>query len=401
MKKYIYPFLMFAATLGACSSGDDTAATETEQTPVVVDYSSSTRMTGGLADDGDAFTFISYMTKDANGTERANPGLLSNNADYRGFYMYDTGGSLLVPVAVSATTYKPNPATRNNGYAQKLNAGTYRTVVMYPAVPLTYSVPELGFMARFKRLEDVYASYHDNVDVEDATPREFEMLVQDNLAVYDVPAGIKMYPTKSRITVHFFSSTGVNYQIPTGGLKLVWGGTEGWYNAYTGKTYPSYSSTAGVYAYDNATPTEDDVQNFKDSGLSTVTIPTGGPYTEMYRIEDEPVFAANYTGNDFYVKPLTLRVVLRMPLGGGTADMTSDLPIKLNMERGKTYEFYVDVKSGLFEIWYEVKGWVPENGDDGSQNIGEVMPYDKIYYDFSGSGDWEIENGGDGSDNIG
>lgn len=396
---------MFAAAfaLGSCSSDEgNTAAAEEKDTPVVIDYSS--RMTGGVADDGDAFTFLSYMTVDANGNAVAKPELMTS-ADRRGFYMYDSAEEIFVPVNVNANTYQPSPATMNAGYAQRLTAGTYRTVVMYPAVSIkTTNISELGMLPYFPRTGvDVYASYHDNVDLDLSPAEAFEMNVEHNLKVYDVPTGIKMYPTKSRITVHFFSSTGVAYTIPTGGLKLVWAGVDGWFNAYTGKTYPNYG-TAGTYTSDNSVLQVSDVQSFLP-GSGTINLPhLTAPYpNEMYRVEDEPVFAADYTGADFYVQPLTLSVTLRMTTSTAPfyADMTSDLPIKLNMERGKTYEFYVDVKSGLFDIWYKVSDWEDENIGETPDNIGETMPYDQIPFDASGFGDWTHENGGDTPDDIG
>lgn len=446
MRVKIFAITVLCAALAGCRDGGENA--ETPDVPTFdVDYS-FTRVDGttGKATDKDTYTMMSYMVKDASGINITTDLDVMASADRRGYYAYVENGTagyveddFLVPFApryhASDNRYYPYlPASgniaRTNDNGQKLAAGTYKTAMITPAVEVrSAGLKQLGtYLAVLWRdvttdkSQPVYASLPG--DPTKLNGELFEIKVEKNLTIYDVPSDIELYTLWSMINVYFYSTTGSDYQISE--IKFINLGSTGWFNPYTGKTYPNYNyTTPTTYQFNDnpETPPQFDpsdwkVSDIKDpvSGEALGNVPyVKGPADEEYEIgywaKGETVYASDYRGadkdGDPYVKPIVLRITVSMPRPGWVptdppaeefVSITNELPIALDMKRGKVYNFFFDIQSSLFNISYNVTGW-DVGSDDPSADIGDVQKFETI--PFTQSGGWDIENGGDTPGDIG
>lgn len=442
MKGKIFAITLFCAALGSCrGTGEETAAVP-EVPSVDVGYS-FTRVNGdtGEATDEDTYTMMSYMVKNASGINITDDLDVMSTTDRRGYYAYVENGTqgyveddFLVPFVPRYADhndyypYLPNGGdiTRSNDYGQRLAAGTYKTAMITPAVEVRSSGNKaigshLAVVWRDVspgRTKPVYASL--TGDPAKPAGELFEMKVAKNLTIYDVPSDLELYTLWSMINVYFYSTTNSDYKISE--VKFINLGSTGWFNPYTGKTYPNYNYTSprAYQLNDNPetppqyAPSTWKISAAKDPGgevLGEVPYITGN-YDIDYWAKNETVYASDYrgveNGGDPYVKPIVLRITVSMPrpgfdpLGDPPAEefvsISNDVPVALEMKRGKVYNFFFDIQSSLFNITYNVTGW-DVGSDDPSADIGDVQKYETI--PFNQSGGWDIENGGDGSDDIG
>ena len=450
--------LLLCMGLAVSCSNERTEPGPQEQPQAQQGFSGGTTRVDALTGDpqhGDAYTLVSYTT---GGTTLAQ-NQITNTQQY-GYYAYDDGSSYgtpgaLIPVAIrfpaTGNTTPPaltppfyvpsagtSPLVMDWTQAQQLNSipaggaanptsqGIYRTAVIYPAIPMRNTGTNgLGYLAVFERTDDVWASSPDNADGM-GTP--FQFTVTSNGQVNPLPNPTELYPIKAAVKVWLYSEyydeildpthTTVKSQTFTiGKLWLYNTGSNGWFNARTGIVYPNYN-------YTPASPTNPNspANNYRLSYSPTLILPAGtnnyvdmgtGTADNVTMAPDQPglpaatqtiqwtaeqtVFPSDYrgsaTGGLAQVMPMTLMLALNM--GGGGVNKAS-VPISLVIERGKRYNFYINVKSELIEIIYNVSAWdeVPTTGDIG----GPMMNYATIPLTYT-PGPWD--NGGGGSNDIG
>lgn len=404
-----------------------------------VGYTMGTRADGsGKPENKDTFTIISYRVSDLNNVATTEPFRVVNN-NQRGFYIYlDQNDAayveedFLVPVEItnlySTTTPNLNPAdsilvgmypyraknaanpARNNDYGQKLQAGKYKTAVIHPAaVVIDSQNATIGscLVVLPRDIEcPVYAPMPDGL---------FDMTVEHNMTVYQIEDNHKLYTTMAMMRAYFYSSPNANYEIES--VRLLNMGKSGWFNPYTGITYLNYGTEERAFTLSDAQVIANpahwrvsDLKGGSETALGTVT-DNGGTYPVHYLMGDEAVFATDYRGLaeggtlSQYVKSIIMRITVNMIVPNTTNKqvVTADIPISLNIQRGKLYNFYFDVRSGIFSVTYSVQsgavsGWNDGGGGD-EETIGETLPYGS--FDFEGGGGWTIENGGDGDIEIG
>lgn len=420
MKRIIYIIPLVLAVLSACSNTEESAPVQPEQELHGVDYSFATR-SDGFPKTGDTFSFISSTSNKA-----ANP-IIIRNDNWRGYYAYDAGKTMLVPVDNSPNwphQYPANSIDRNNSSGQKLGTyGTtstdYYTAIFYPGIPIfstgTYQGEtgiDLGLLGVFYRQyggtkdSKVYVSNPWDRDMQDSNPDDpFKITVQRNSTVYTVDAGVKLYPITSAIKVYFYSSTGLEFvidQMP----QLLNVGVNGWYNPFQRLTHINYNDISHKY-HDEVVEgaTINSYAYAWRTGTSSDKVPGG--CEAKYVIDDEPVYAARYkSGNNFngtgrpYVLPLTLKVTVQNKKTGKESEV--EVPLQLDMEPAKRYSFYVDVKGKVVDVTWKVswasdaEGW--ENGGGGSEEVGGGALGTFTLKTSSGEG-WE--EGGNDSEEVG
>lgn len=407
-------------------------------------FSGVTRTTtSGDPEHGDAYTLVSYKVE----------GMLSTDIDmYQirddqqyGYYAYDDGSDsdrapgTLVPVEIKFPTYSDNssppyytplygksPLKTAWRQAQKLNSvpvtgmntttmqGVYRTAVIHPAVPMNDATAfNLGYLAVFELTDDVFASMPDDADGS-GTP--FEIVVKSNAQVHPLPDPTNLFPIKSAVKLWFYSeyygATDVNQENPKeqlfsiSSIKLYNLGSNGWYNARTGIIYPNYNYRNNstdtdyrtVYSPDEVfTGNGTDLSNYVDLHSSIIEDKsTVGPGKAGKKIQwhvETPVFPTDYSGETDMIKPLSL--ALEIKVGSATGKLT--VPISLKMEKGKRYNFYINVMSEIIEIRYNVSDWDKVNNDN--EIGGYTSDYKVMTLDYHPLAGWK--DGGGGSDPIG
>lgn len=399
----------------------------------------------GAPVDKDTYTIMSYRVADLAGTATTTQHVISS-ADQRGFYVYLEDGQgntsfveddFLIPSRIRnesnlVTDYPYNAwnATnpeRNNNYGQRLQSGIYKTAVLHPAAIVLGSGNQSfgSFLAVLPRDIDcpVYAPLPNDQG------GLFEMKVEQNMAVYDIDPGQELYITLAKMKAYFYSSPNVDYVIES--VKLMNVGSSGWFNPYTGITYPNYNTNPRSFSLVDSYPPQDPsdwkVSTLKSGteNLGQVTDAlngVGGTYDVHYLMDDEAIFATDYRGQSeggtlyTYVKTLIMRITAKMPIPGSVdpsdpsgltplyQEVVSDIPVSLDIQRGKLYNFYFDVRSGIFSVTYSIysgtaAGWDTGNVDTGDNPIGETITYGS--FDFLGSGGWTYENTTDIDNPIG
>jgi hypothetical protein len=399
---------------------------------------------------GDPYTIISYNVGGTTSTDISKYQIRSEQQ--RGYYAYDDGqlsgrpAGTLVPVAMNFPGNNNNPYTipsmywptnwvsgwsssnalvKANQQAQMLssvpttglnpstNQGVYRVAMIHPAIPMrNTSTANLGFLAVYGLGDDVYASSPDDADGDPLTDDPFEITVTTNREVHQLPAKTELYPVKSEVKVWFYSeyyadsdteqTTPKTQTFSISSLLLYNAGSNGWYNARTGIVYPNYNYGSNWRTVFSLEEIGTSIPNYVDMGESVTTdgsTPGPGKAGEPIQyVVEQPVFPSDYrgvnAGGPSQVKPLTMSIVLDM--GGGALNKAS-IPIALKMERGKRYNFYVNVMSEMIAVTYNVSSW--EDGGDDSDTIGgDKLPYTTVELEYTPDG-WN--NGGGGDDNIG
>ncbi|MDR0954944.1 MAG: hypothetical protein LBM20_06150, partial [Rikenellaceae bacterium] len=230
-------------------------------------------------------------------------------------------------------------------------------------------------------------------------------------------------------------------------------GSNGWYNARTGIVYPNYNYSYSFYNEHSTEEYGDYLPNNVEM-TSTADNVTPGPGKAGNPIQwtaQTEIFPSDYRGAEggglAQVKPLILKVELDMTPdtgeeenqgdgtdegegtsetgegetpgegtdeGGGTPSAEEEgmtrstgevtnkvsipiVPLALKVERGKRYNFYINVRSESIAITYTVSAWDADvSGDDIG---GNQIDYATMPFTYSPTSGWE--NGGGGSDNIG
>jgi hypothetical protein len=380
---------------------------------------------------GEAYTMIGYKTGGS-----VNDRYQISDANQYGFYAYDDGSSYgvagaLIPVAINAL-YAPsagiNPLVRAWNQGMKLSStitnpvrpGVYRIAMIHPAIPMVSTgAHNLGFLAVFNPSDSIWASSPDDVD---GMGHPFEITITTNGQVNELPNPTELYPIKAAVKVWLFSEyydevndpdhTIVKEQkFSIGTMYMYNTGSNGWFNARTGIVYPNYNYTAtytGSYSPTLLLP-PGVINNYVDMGPAVTAdnvtpapdlpdFPTAAKNIQWYA--ETLVFPSDYRGVENgglqQVIPMTLRLELNMDAGGVNK---ASVPISLVIESGKRYNFYINVKSELIEIIYNVSPWQDGGTDDG--NIGGPMnDYASIELTYSSS-NWGNGGGSTGSDNIG
>lgn len=439
--------LLLCTVIVSCTTEQVVEQTNTDEVSEQ-GFSMDTRTTSGGPQYRDAYTLVSYKV---GGTSSAyiDRYQIRDPLQY-GYYAYDDGSlstnapGTLVPVAIKfpafgdITPYPVPPMyapslgspttalTADFSYAQKLNSvpvtgqntttmqGVYRTAVIHPAVPMYDAIAYgLGYLAVFERTDDVFASMPDDADGQ-GTP--FEIEVTSNAQVHPLPNPTNLYPIKSAVKLWFYSEyyneSDVLQEHPQEqpftitSLKLYNVGSNGWYNARTGIIYPNYNyrnsgatnNYRTVYSSDEV---GSNIPNYADL-LPEIEQDnaTPGPGAAGNKIQyhvETPVFPTDYRGSEgggpSQIKTLTLALVLQI----GSASNKASVPIALKMEKGKRYNFYINIMSEMIAVKYSVADW--NNGGGGSNEIGGyTLDYATIHLEYLPTG-WN--NGGGGSNTIG
>jgi hypothetical protein len=319
-----------------------------------------------------------------------------------------TSGGVLTKAGRQAQMLSGIPANGVVDAAQ--NRGVYRVAMIHPAIPVRNG-SSLGLLAVYGLTDNVYASMPDDADGNPATDDPFEITVTGNGQIHELPAKTELYPIKSAVKIWFYSEyyadgdTGqtdpISQTFDIDSLKLYNVGSNGWYNARTGIVYPNYNYGTNWRTVHSLQEGGSAIPNYADL-LPNITADgtTPGPGKAgkpiQYTVE-QPVFPSDYrgpeTGGLSEVKPLSLTTALTI---SGSKNNAS-VPIALEIERGKRYNFYVNVTSEMIVITYNVSPW--EDGGDNSDTIGgDKLPYTTIDLRYTPGG-WD--NGGGGDDEIG
>lgn len=338
------------------------------------------------------------------------------------------------------------PAT---GLNPTSNQGLYRTAIIYPAIPMHSSgTAGLGHLAVYHIDTDIWASDPDDADGDPDTEDPFEILVNANSTIHPLPERTELFPVKSAVKVSFYSEyfadsdTGMtsprSQSFTITSLKLVNVGSNGWLNARTGIVYPNYnygtSPTSGLTAGSNWRSTYSSSEigvnadgtplypargayNFTDlldpnhdgNGDDTLVVDESGnfilppprpgfpaPEKFIQWSAETPVFPSDYRGAENGGLPQVQPMSLRLELNVGGAPLKANVPIALLMERGKRYNFYVNVTSESIYIAYTVSEWGSGGGE--SDIGGFTHDYLKIDIEYHPGG-WIVVGGG--TDNIG
>ncbi|MFV0587638.1 hypothetical protein [Bacteroides reticulotermitis] len=418
--KYIIPIMLVAFC--ACSESDEVGPVQPEQELHEVDYSLATR-SDVFPSTGDTYSFIS-TTSD----KSKNP-IIIRNDNWRGYYAYDANQTMLVPVENKSDwphQYPADDIIRNNSAGQKLGtygstSTDYYTAIFYPGIPMYTSGTyynatgiTLGLLGVFYRQYNrdknnkVYVSNPWDRDMQDNNPDDpFKITVERNSTIYTVDAGVKLYPITAAIKVYFYSSTGLDFSInPSGALpRLLDVGANGWYNPFQRLTHINYNNVN--YQYHDELVAGANINSYAYAwrrGTSEDKVP--GNCDVEYVIDDEPLYAARYkSGNNFngtgrpYLRTVTLEVTVRNKISSKDSNVT--IPLEIDMESGKRYSFYVDVKENVVTVTWDVS-WQVESGgwEDGGGGDEEVGGGTLGSFILSGtSPGWE--DGGDDNEEVG
>jgi hypothetical protein len=446
--KHITLITLFALALVSC---EKTVVEPEIETPAYEqEFGFGTRADGsGNPTHGDPYTIISYRVGGTSSTDVDKYQIRENNAYGKqwGYYAYDDGvisgntEGTLVPVAMAFpgnnnTPYTTPPMYWPSGWssggaltkaplqAQMLNSvpasgpnpatnqGVYRVAMISPAIPMRSALASgLGYLAVYGLGDDVYASMPDDADGNPSTTDPFEITVTNNRQVHELPAQVELFPIKSAVKVWFYSeyyadsdteqTNPLTQTFTINTLRLYNVGSNGWYNARTGIVYPNYNYGTNWRSVHSLVEGGTSVSNYVNMASAVVTDGvTPGPGKSKKPIQyyvEQAVFPSDYrgpeTGGLAKVKPLSMAVVLSI----GSNVNNASVPIALKVERGKRYNFYVNLTSQMIDISYNVTPW--DNGGSNSDDIGgDKLPYQQIPLNY-GPGNWD--NGGGGNDNIG
>jgi hypothetical protein len=394
----------------------------------VISYDGTTRVAGTSLEDGDCFTFMSYVKS----VGSINPSTYYNN----GYYAYDAANSIFVPVnpGIGNSTIgieTVNPIVSDYNYAQHLGQETYYTALIHPAVwtMVARNTTTLGgvmpVMAKITRtmsskskliadnpIESVYVSH--------AT--DFEMTVSDNAEKHALPDPLNMELLQSKIRVYFYSSTGVDFEFTNGNNPQLYNaGHIAWYDPVAEKVYPSYNylyegnhttvyTNGLIYSGQESFYTSATYPGYFEVPFDKITGPTdfppaGAPLPAMGSVpttgtgevpyyyqttEDVIVYPADYSDTSGLV--LTLILKANLTIHPNNFKTSAEVPLSINMKRLKTYTIYVDIQSKIMGIYYQVTDWDTKDGGSSEVggNNGVAYPLCEISYD----GDWTPINTG-------
>lgn len=369
---YTIAILLASSFFTACQKGQHDGGTDgREQKGEVRPADYRFTRAGGAVPDGTAYTFVSYNKNKDNDTYGPNVTTLDGQFPV-GQYAYLSNPvykGILQPCEVDdgngTNTGIPYHFTaRNPQRGQALFDGDFKTVCVYPAMPLT-GVSGGKDRVLFARGQECYAS------------DPFQMRV-DGYEIFDLDgAGAhSLTELRSKVIVDFVQGSANPFTLKD--AKLVNPGKWGWYHPLHQMTSVSYDIDDPANIYDRiSNPTEGDEEALGFSNNYPGT--PGDLYETGLTGEGAVLYTTGYDEKDgfyFFSHDYQLSslpqpgLAFSIDMAGGSFKIV--VPLNITMERGYCYRFKLTVESVAIRVSFQVADW--ETGTIINDQIGGGKP---------------------------